>query len=265
MLGLPQHIASVAIYDQNTAPGALVCFKQILGQPESWSHLSPLFRMKLYYAPTDLDRPYPVWEGVCRALESGSPCAPLGGDPVMGGEDCLSHPALRATASGPEDASGNFATLDMIRALEWTRDNIAAFGGNPNRVTIFGESAGGINVYSLLVAPLAKVLFHGAIAESGAPTSMTPDETEDYTDDSEAPGLPGSSRELVVALVALVEQEGLASGSEAAKLVAAEMSDLETEAFLRGFSAEELLAPFAACRDDLRDAERLFERADVRR
>ena len=155
----------------------------------------------------------------------------------------LSHPALRATASGPEDASGNFATLDMIRALEWTRDNIAAFGGNPDRVTIFGESAGGMNVYSLLVSPLAKGLFHGAIAESGAPTSMTPDETEHYTDDSEAPGLPGSSRELVIALV---EQEGLASGREAAKLVAAEMSDLETEAFLRGFSAEELLAPFAA-------------------
>jgi len=71
----------------------------------------------------------------------------------------LSHPALRATASGPEEASGNSATLEMIRALEWTRDNIAAFGGNPNRVTIFGESAGGMNVYSLLVAPLAKGLF----------------------------------------------------------------------------------------------------------
>ena len=97
-----------------------------------------------------------------------------------------------------------------------------------------------MNVYSLLVSPLAKGLFHGAIAESGAPTSMTPDETEHYTDDSEAPGLPGSSRELVIALV---EQEGLASGREAAKRVAAEMSDLETEAFLRGFSAKNSSRP----------------------
>ncbi|MBJ20470.1 MAG: wax ester/triacylglycerol synthase family O-acyltransferase [bacterium] len=59
-LGLPQHIASVAIYDQSTAPGGIVRFKQILGHLESRLHLSPLFRMKLHPAPMDLDRPYLV-------------------------------------------------------------------------------------------------------------------------------------------------------------------------------------------------------------
>ena len=59
-LGLPQHIASVAIYDQTTAPGGVVRFKQILGHLESRLHLSPLFRQKLHQAPLDMDRPYLV-------------------------------------------------------------------------------------------------------------------------------------------------------------------------------------------------------------
>ncbi len=59
-LGLPQHIASVAIYDQSTAPGGIVRFKQILAHLESRLHLSPLFRQKLHHAPLDLDRPYLV-------------------------------------------------------------------------------------------------------------------------------------------------------------------------------------------------------------
>ena len=57
--------------------------------------------------------------------------------------------------------------LDMIAGLEWIKQNIAAFGGDPNKVTIFGESAGGIAVSMLCASPLAKDLFHGAISESG--------------------------------------------------------------------------------------------------
>lgn len=254
-------------------------------------------------------RPPEGWDGVREALVSGSRCPQLGGDPVMGSEDCLyldvfapavapdavpegdarwpvmfwihgggnsmgwgdqlpvsalprdhevvvvtinyrlgvfgwlSHPALRASAENAEDASGNFGTLDMIRALEWVQENAAAFGGDPNRVTIFGESAGGMNVFSLLVSPRAKELFHGAIAQSGAPTSLTADESEHYTDDPEAPGLPGSSAELVVALL---QQAGRAEDREAAKAVAAESAPAELEAFLRGHTTEEILAPFAA-------------------
>jgi para-nitrobenzyl esterase len=67
-------------------------------------------------------------------------------------------PALREGVS-PEDASGNYGTLDLIQSLKWIRDNIEAFGGDPARVTITGESAGGIDVLSLLISPPARGLF----------------------------------------------------------------------------------------------------------
>ena len=154
----------------------------------------------------------------------------------------LSHPALRAGAQSRVDASGNFGTLDMIRALEWVRDNVASFGGNPERVTIFGESAGGINVFSLLLSPLARGLFHAAITESGSPTTMTRIQAEAFVD-AEDPGLGGSSSEL---LVALLQQAGEATDRDAAKRLAAAMSRDATARFLRGHSGEEILAPFIA-------------------
>jgi para-nitrobenzyl esterase len=67
----------------------------------------------------------------------------------------------------PDETKGNYAYMDQIAALQWVRRNIAAFGGNPNNVTIFGFSAGGVSVHSLLASPLARGLFHKAIAESG--------------------------------------------------------------------------------------------------
>lgn len=66
-----------------------------------------------------------------------------------------------------EEAKGNYAYMDQIAALKWIKQNIAAFGGNPNNVTIFGESAGGVSVQSLLTIPSAKGLFQKAIVESG--------------------------------------------------------------------------------------------------
>jgi len=77
----------------------------------------------------------------------------------------LSHPEL--TDENPNNSSGNYGLLDMIAGLQWIQDNIAAFGGNPDKVTIFGESAGGIAVSMLCASPLAKGLFHGAISQSG--------------------------------------------------------------------------------------------------
>jgi para-nitrobenzyl esterase len=252
------------------------------------------------------------WTGVREALESGSACPQLGGDPIMGNEDCLyldifspasaidaesrgasglpvmywihgggnsmgsgdmldvsrlaaehdvvvvainyrlgifgwlSHPALRATIDDPDDASGNFGTLDMIRGLEWVRDNIAAFGGDPNRVTIFGESAGGIDVFSLLLSRRARGLFHGAISQSGSPISMTRIQAENYTDE-EDPGLPGSSAEL---LISLLRQSGRADSRDTAKEVAAALRPSEIEEFLRGLSTEELLEPFVEVAND---------------
>jgi para-nitrobenzyl esterase len=77
----------------------------------------------------------------------------------------LAHPEL--SAENPNGVSGNYGLLDMIAGLEWIINNIAAFGGDPNKVTIFGESAGGIAVSMLCASPLAKGLFHGAISQSG--------------------------------------------------------------------------------------------------
>ncbi len=161
-------------------------------------------------------QPVQNWQGVLQATafspsswQSSEYCQQLGGgDPGRFSEDCLylnvwspvqrpeplpvmvwlhgggftigaghlgffAHPALE----GEEDrVVHNFALLDQIAALAWVRDNIAQFGGDPQNITLFGESAGARSVLSLLASPLAKGLFHKAIIQSGYTLPDTPRE-----------------------------------------------------------------------------------------
>ncbi|MFC5373240.1 carboxylesterase/lipase family protein [Brevundimonas faecalis] len=78
----------------------------------------------------------------------------------------FAHPALTAEAA-PDAPLGNQALLDQIAALEWVRDHVAAFGGDPADVTLFGESAGGLDILALMTARRARGLFHKAVVQSG--------------------------------------------------------------------------------------------------
>lgn len=98
----------------------------------------------------------------------------------LGAFGYMAHPAL--SADDPRGVSGNYGTLDQIAALEWIRSNISAYGGDPNNVTIFGESAGAWSVTELMSAPAAKGLFHKAIGQSGASTYHLGQMAEEPTD-----------------------------------------------------------------------------------
>ena len=87
----------------------------------------------------------------------------------------FTHPAIQSFQQG-EDKTSNFGTLDIIMALKWVNKNISQFGGDSKNVTIFGESAGGHNVLSLLASKKAKGLFHKAISMSGYTTSISVDD-----------------------------------------------------------------------------------------
>jgi para-nitrobenzyl esterase len=90
----------------------------------------------------------------------------------------FAHEAIRDAAVAPQDKTANFGTLDLVAALQWVKANIEVFGGDPALVTIFGESAGGQNVATLLASPLARGLFSRAIIQSGLFDSTPLDHAE---------------------------------------------------------------------------------------
>ncbi len=144
--------------------------------------------------PDDADRPVMVWihgganvwgsarqyDGAQLAVDQGVVVIAL--QYRLGPLGFFAHPALAADAEIEQDAAANFALLDQIAALHWVQDNAAQFGGDTDNVTIFGESAGGHNVASLLASPLAEDLFHRAIIQSGSFRSVPMDEAQ--SDDS---------------------------------------------------------------------------------
>ena len=98
----------------------------------------------------------------------------------LGGLGFLAHPSL---ATADHAGYGNWGLLDQIAALRWVRDHIAAFGGDPSSVTVFGESAGGMSVSALLAMPTARGLFHRAIVESGPPYTHEADRAAEAAED----------------------------------------------------------------------------------
>jgi para-nitrobenzyl esterase len=92
----------------------------------------------------------------------------------LGAFGFLSHGALESTRSPA--ISGNWGLLDQVAALEWVRDHVAEFGGDPSNVTVFGESAGSMSIGALLAMPQARGLFHRAIMESGPPFAHSVDD-----------------------------------------------------------------------------------------
>ena len=159
-----------------TAPGA-ICPQQGLPGGAGGATQSEDCLLLNVWAPVEVAASLPVmvWihgGGYRLGSGSGSEGAPLAAQDVvlvtinyrLNVFGFLAHPAL--SAESEHGASGNYGLLDMVAALEWVRDNAAAFGGDPNRVTIFGESAGGGAVAALMLAPQAEGLFHRAIAQS---------------------------------------------------------------------------------------------------
>lgn len=147
------------------------------------------------------------------------------------------HPALVSALDSEDDASGNYGTLDQLAALEWVRDNIAKFGGDPGNVTVFGAEAGGSDLYALLASPRAKGLFHRAAIQSGAPISTSFAEALDFTDDG---GVANSANEVVLQQLLLDKRAGDRAG---AKALLATLRESDIANYLRSRTPTQLLTP----------------------
>ena len=131
----------------------------------------------------------------------------------------FAHPEL--SAENPQGVSGNYGILDQIAALEWVQENIASFGGDPEKVTIFGESAGGISVSMLCASPLAEGLFRGAISQSGG--SFGPAREDNY---------PGENMKTL----AMAEKEGVKLAERVGAKSIADLRSMEPGKLGGGFA-----------------------------
>ena len=170
------------------------------GSPDSIVGNEDCLYLNVWSPPNAVDLPVMLWiHGGGNSIGSGSP---YNGSILaarykvvvvtinyrLGVLGWFHHPKLIRNA---KVKSGNFGLLDIVRSLEWTRDNIDEFGGDPGNVTIFGESSGGANVLALMASPLVEGLFHKAIIQSGGLRSTPLESATDHLADN---GHPNSSR-----------------------------------------------------------------------
>ena len=149
----------------------------------------------------------------------------------------LNHPDVLALS---EQQSGNFGTLDLIRALEWVRDNIRSFGGDPDNVTVFGESAGGFNALALMASPKAGGLFHRAISQSGGFEVRDPATGYELTSEG---GHLNSAREVVNRVLIA---DGLAANESDAFILQNEWSPQELTEYLKSKPTSAIYATLAS-------------------
>lgn len=148
----------------------------------------------------------------------------------------FNHPQLHT--GDPLDDSGNYGTLDTIRALQWVQNNIREFGGDPGNVTVFGESAGGYDTLALMASPLAEDLFHRAIVQSGGFGTVPLTMAQNYQANG---GHPFSSREIVAKLLVA---DGTAANHDAAVDYAQSMGAARLKEYLYAKTPSELFALF---------------------
>lgn len=179
----PSAPASWAGVRQSTEPGA-ACWQPILSESFVWSRgdfqrSEDCLYLNIWSAASTADQAVMVW------FHGGSHTGGMGHERIFDGTELakhgvvlvtinyrlgplgfLAHPALAAESS--QASAGNYGLLDKIAALNWVRDNIAQFGGDPSNVTIFGQSAGSQSVCALMASPLARGMFHKAIGQSAS-------------------------------------------------------------------------------------------------
>ena len=174
----------------------------ILGPLDTTQETEDCLTLNVWTPGTTSKRPVMVWlHGGAFAYGSGNRAVTDGANLAKRGDVVVVSVNHRLNICGYlhlEDiggkrfaGSGNAGSLDMIAALEWVRDNIAAFGGDPGNATIFGESGGGGKVSVLLVMPAAKGLFHRAVIQSGAAVRFTTRERANALADAVAKQLGG--------------------------------------------------------------------------
>lgn len=166
------------------------------------------------------------------------------------------HPALTNDEELLSN-SGNFGTLDILASLQWVQANIQAFGGDPNRVTLFGESAGGFNTLSLMLSPLAKNLFHRAIVQSGG---LWFDDIATATAYPEDGGSDYSALEIERQLRML---NGWSLGAKATRSLIEQEKKAARAEFLREVRVEDIFTAYNYLSDSKPDIPRVFRDGTV--